>query len=205
MTTIATDGKTIAADSLTTFGDLRAQRPSDKLKCLHDRIYAVSGVASIDAALIQWHHDGADPYKLPFCPDSIGGWAMLVISAERIHYFCNTAPYPMDVFPPFTLGSGSHVADGAMAAGATPREAVEIACKLLVSSDLPVMELDIAATLAKGEAVHVAPRRPPVPAMGRATANDDRPGAVAHGHAPKFENVDAASNGRYRGLDVAGE
>lgn len=143
MTVIATDGHTIAADSLMTYGSERAAQPAEKLIRKDGRIFAVSGVGIMNV-LVDWFLGGADPEKAPkLGPD--GQWGLLVIESDgRMNYLTSTMPYMQRAAPPFVLGSGGDFALGAMHAGASPAEAAAIACKLDVhcGGDIVVMYID---------------------------------------------------------------
>src|SRR5262245_3817758 len=130
MTTIATDGVTIAAESRATRRHEIASWSEEKVIHRHGRIYASSGSANIGEALVTWHQAGANPKDLPVCSKDAGGWTLLVIDADGMWVYNDEVPYRMQVAAPFTMGSGGDWAMGAMHAGASPRKAVEIACKL---------------------------------------------------------------------------
>lgn len=139
MTVIATDGKTIAADSLTTMGARRDLRPFQKLVKAYGRIYAITGSVAVLSQLIEWHNEGCPKALLPE-----GNWGLLVVEWNTIiGYYCDEAPYRTLVDPPFALGSGGMFAEGAMHAGASPERAVEIAIKLDTLSGGPVQVFDI--------------------------------------------------------------
>jgi len=143
MTVIATDGRTIAADSLGTYGSERAPHPVEKLIRKAGRIFAVSGVG-IPHVLVDWFLSGADPEKVPKLGPDVS-WGLLVIESDgRMSYLSSIMPYAQPAAPPFVLGSGGAVALGAMHAGATPAEAVAIACKVDVycGGDIVVMHID---------------------------------------------------------------
>lgn len=129
MTTIATDGKTIAADSLTIYnGRERGMKPATKMVRHGKRIYASAGSAGILEVLAQWAASGAalpDPLK-----DTKAEWDLLELSSRGVRHMCNDVPFFLDVLPPFAIGSGSAYALGAMHVGATPEEAVRVAAML---------------------------------------------------------------------------
>lgn len=160
MTVIATDGRTIAADSQTTFGSERGLRSTEKIVVDGDarRIYAACGV-SILPVLVQWHKDGADPGKMPV----LGGaenWSLLVLDRYegqlRMVLYWKDAPYPQIIDPPFGFGSGGEFATGAMDAGASPQEAVAIAIRRSTSCGGAIQVVDIASALGLPRAVKEA-------------------------------------------------
>lgn len=146
MSTIATDGKTIAADTLVTYGHERGVGRVEKIVVRRNRIYALGGLGAMMQALIAWHEAGADPHHTPPCPNAMG-WDLLVIDAGSIVRYSSTVPYAATVHPPWAMGQGAEFALGAIYAGASPAHAVEIACGLSTSSGLPVQVVDIAAAL----------------------------------------------------------
>mgnify|MGYP000879959484 CR=1 FL=1 len=151
MTTIATDGKTIASDSLVTYGHERGAGKVEKIRVHMGRIYALGGLGCMMPALIEWHLAGADPRNTPPCSSEIG-WDLLVIDAGGIVRYSNAAPYAAPVHPPWAMGQGAEFALGAIYAGASPAEAVAIACRLSTTSCLPVQVVDIAEALGLGSA-----------------------------------------------------
>jgi hypothetical protein len=148
MTTIATDGIIIAADTQSVRGHNEiAPWRQEKIVRRHGRVYASSGSANIRDALIEWHNAGCNPKEIPVCSKEAGGWTLLVIDTTGMHICNEDTPYPMTVTPPFTMGSGGDWAMGAMHAGSSPERAVEIACQLDVYSGTPVRAINIAEAL----------------------------------------------------------
>lgn len=78
-------------------------------------------------SLIAWHLAGADPAKLP--PAEKADWNLLVVDPDSIQLYSSDVPYPIDVKPPFAIGSGEKYALGAMDGGLSPAEAVLAASK----------------------------------------------------------------------------
>jgi hypothetical protein len=146
-TTIATDGFTIAGDGLrrTSWG-CKTDHDIQKIRVRHGRVYALSGSYALFEPAIEWHHNGADPHKLPI-DTSEGGWALLVLTHDgvtaRIATYSNKKPYPEEHGLPFTMGSGCDYALGAMDHGAKPLEAVAIACKRDESTGGDIQVIDI--------------------------------------------------------------
>jgi hypothetical protein len=140
MTTIATDGITIAADTASFFGNILHRKDKTKLVVRHGRIYTISGTAAILESAIKWHHAGADPNDAP----KHGDWNLLVIDRDAITLFASDVPYPTLVEPPFAMGTGDSLAIGAMDAGCTPEQAVRIAIRRDANTDGDVQVLKIA-------------------------------------------------------------
>lgn len=122
MTTIAWDGKTIAADKRSSYHG----NPTSKLHRMKDgSICGQSGDKETGLEMIAFLDErGKEPARgteeltiLRVHPDG---------SAEMCH---NKGQFFPVNFPFFAIGSGSDYAMGAMAAGATAAEAVEIAAR----------------------------------------------------------------------------
>ena len=149
MTTIAIDALgNIAADGRSTCGDQIARDDIDKLIVAHGRIYALAGPGSLVFPLIAWHNDGADPTKLPVCKDY--GWTLVVQQSDGLFCYSDRVPYGLanEYKTPVAFGSGRDYALGAMLAGKSAREAVEIACKVDTGSGGKITSMNIADTLA---------------------------------------------------------
>jgi hypothetical protein len=151
MTTIAISETHIAADSRATRNHEIASWQVRKIEVVEHaaggRIYALSGEDAMTKPAIEWHQDGAEPAKVPKGdPDT--SWTLLVIEKDgRVIIYGDKSPYPLEVTAPYTMGSGRDFAMGAMLAGASAKEAVEIACTRDVWSGLPVQVVDIAQAL----------------------------------------------------------
>lgn len=140
MTVIATDGRTIAADTLMCYSNERATARVQKLVRLDRHIFAITGSPILNA-LVDWYFGGARPKNKP---DVLDEWTLLVIDPEgRMSLYSHAKPYPGPVKAPFAMGSGGEYALGAMYAGAPPVEAVEIACKLSVHCGGEITVFDI--------------------------------------------------------------
>ena len=149
MTTIAIDALgNIAADGRATCGNEISRDDVDKIILTHGRIYALAGAGALTAPLIAWHHAGADPTKLPICKDC--NWSLIVVDDNGIYCYNDRVPYAVAnaYEPPVAFGSGQDWALGAMLAGKSAKEAVEIACKVDINSGGKVMAVNIADTLA---------------------------------------------------------
>jgi hypothetical protein len=131
MTTVAWDGKTLAADSQSTTGSVRGT--AAKLAKNRDGfLVAGSGDLGTVKVWINWVLAGMPPDQQP---TSIEEANILVIDPRgRPSLFSGLAvaqPLPRRQW---AIGSGGDIALGAMAAGADARQAVKIACKLDVYS-----------------------------------------------------------------------
>lgn len=130
MTTIATDGVTIAADGQESWGNEAMRLDVQKIIVMDNVIYALSGANSMLERLIEWEQEffnGAKGAPPAAAPDV--AWTLLVI--RRTYRIASVAyiskcPYPSPVSGVFALGSGADYAVGAMHCGKTPAEAVAL-------------------------------------------------------------------------------
>jgi hypothetical protein len=150
MTTIAFDGQTVAFDTLT------AQ--SGRKGWTHDKVIRVEGgsfaggCGELDAihAFQSWVQNGMDPSDYPqLCRDRSEESCFIVITPDGVLMDFERTPTPVTKTHGFdACGSGSDYALGAMAAGKTAREAVEIAARfdLYTGSEVIALPLDAART-----------------------------------------------------------
>ena len=122
MTTIATDGKTIAAESRS-IGSFIVQGDVKKLYRLKDgRVAGTCGASWATEVFIQWMNGEGEK---PVIEDGFGA----LVLGEEVTFYCSKLS-PLIVKPPYAIGSGCEFAMGAMLAGKSPKEAVKIAIKL---------------------------------------------------------------------------
>lgn len=135
MTTIARDGKTLAADTRSTSGGM----PWDCIKAyrLSDgRLYAASGAAEECEAVFAWLENGGDR---PAVKDF---FALLIEHGKCFRLEDKLVKIP--VASKFhAVGSGRDYAMAAMHYGKSAKEAVELACLYDVYTGGPVTELHI--------------------------------------------------------------
>ena len=159
MTTIVTDGKTIAADGRTLAGFEIANSASRKLRYVPGSghpamIVAVCGVSAIKEVVCSWLAAGADAAAAPRHTPETDGWSALVLTAEvPLRRITSVCPYFEEVPFPFGDGAGGDAALAAVLAGRTPREAVEIVASRWTHTGGEIVALDIARTLAEGREV----------------------------------------------------
>lgn len=134
MTTIAWDGKTLAADTRATAGGFAFG--NDKAVRLKDgRLYAGSGSAEDCEAVRIWLETGGDK---PTLKDYVG----LVIGSDASIWRYEDKLVPFQVTSPFhAVGSGRDYAIAAMHMGKTAREAVELASVYDIYTGGPVTEI----------------------------------------------------------------
>lgn len=151
MTTIATDGITIAADGRATAGGNIVSDRTKKIIVEDGVIYALTGVEALFRALIDWIKKGADPAAVPKGYDATSlSWALTVISAVGpmgAKRYTSTMPYPDSVDYPFSDGTGHEMAVVLMDAGKSPFEAVRLTCKRDINSGGEIQVVNIAEAL----------------------------------------------------------
>lgn len=153
-TTIATDGKTIAADGLRVNDYRPTMFDYGKVTFAHGRMYALAGLCAMFDALIAWHDSGADPAKTPPHHDRDNGWVLLVIDDGVMLQGNEDVPYfdPVRSLP-FAIGSGRDWALAAMKFGRSPEEAVRFAAENDIYTGGQIVAYDIAASLRCGALV----------------------------------------------------
>ncbi len=139
MTTIACNREEMAADSLTIIEDLRFGR-NEKVRRVYrglgnpSHLVAGSGQSRHINRFLEWY----GTFDAPERPDLGEDFAGLALTPEGIFYYdggCYGVPMDLDYW---AIGSGAQIALGAMAMGASPKEAVVIACGFDVGSGGPV-------------------------------------------------------------------
>lgn len=125
MTTIATDGKTMAADGRGECYDLVVASALTKLVRLKDgSVLGLSGRVSVRPRLAAWI-EGSGEF-----PKDSGDWTALHLTAGELRHYASRSGEafdPIDV--PAATGSGGELALGAMLHGASPLEAVAVAAR----------------------------------------------------------------------------
>ena len=125
MTTIATDGKTISADTLQS-GDFVDQINAIKLCKINGVVYGNAGNLSEGQKYIDWVKKGRPIDEIPSFKDHFE-----VIWIKDGHaWWDNGSLRPIKCGVPYAIGSGASYAMGAMMAGTGPKKAVSIAMKL---------------------------------------------------------------------------
>ena len=154
MTTVAWDGKTLAADKRATIGGTRTTITKLR-RGKGGNLVGVSGTASLMEAIFAWLCDGG---KKPEAQEDRSDWCGVIeidpdgrcFKHERWGKFQIEAPY-------FAVGSGSDLALAAMSLGCDAAKAVEVASQFDTASGDGVDALHLAA--AKPAKPAKAPRR----------------------------------------------
>ncbi len=135
MTTVAWDGRMMAADKLANYGNT----PNECTKILKTKeglLIGASGDLDNTLPFKQWVLDGRDPDKKPTLYDAFSG--MVIELNGSITYYTHRLVASTISMKHWVLGSGGDYALGAMAAGKSAKEAVEIAIRLDVNSGIGV-------------------------------------------------------------------
>lgn len=127
MTTIATDGTTMACDGRGCVGDIIVSDKGAKIYRLGDgSLLGLSGAAFAGDQFADWLDNGARKDEFP---KDIGEYRVLHLLVDGMvrYYSEHSARAWRPAELPIAIGSGGELATGAMLAGASPAEAVEIA------------------------------------------------------------------------------
>ena len=128
MTTIAWDGKTLAADRQAHHGPSNTKYERKKLCVLDGKAIAGAGRASLNDAMANWITYGGD------LPDACkeGEYTVVVANAENECEVYEGVPIPLKIPAGVKLawGSGAQAAMAAMECGKDAREAIEIASRV---------------------------------------------------------------------------
>ena len=104
------------------------------------------GTQSTGLMMRQWWIDRCPPDHFPTLQLSDENWSRLIVvnAKERTIVTYEQCPVAIPILEPFMAwGSGRDFAMGAMATGATAREAVEIACRFSVDCGIDIEEYSI--------------------------------------------------------------
>ena len=140
MTTVATDGRTMAADSMLTYGAIeRVHQGYSKIFKRKGCLYGFSGQDDMIQQVRDWIIAGADPKKRPEIKEDLV-WVLKIdekgkcwVAYESLIF----VPRPL----PSAIGAGAVVAETAMYLGKSPKEAVQVAIDLTQGSGGPIRVL----------------------------------------------------------------
>lgn len=144
MTTIAFDGRYLAADTLGVRGGNRVEQPLCKIQVSGGHAFATGGQFwAIAGELIDWHAAGHPIAGYPN-PRGLDGCLVVVEGDTRqCKVFTHEAPYPDLEAAPVAFGTGGDIALGAMGAGLTAMEAVAIAARWDLKTGGPIDFIDL--------------------------------------------------------------
>lgn len=143
MTTIASNGLTVAADGRAMLGDEPIRDDIQKIYKRDGRVLAFTGSTRFQPAAIEWGFSGFDPEKQPVVKDKDDAWSVAEYFPDCVVVYNDSCPYPFTYPYPFAMGSGQDYALGALAAGATPERAIEIAIRFNVRTGGKIMSIDV--------------------------------------------------------------
>lgn len=143
MTVICWDGRFVAADSLESYGSCRSVQPIQKLRVRKGIIFACTGTGALFEPMIEWYLGGRVLDALPKTGDSHKDTKLLIFEAGRAWVCSPDLPYRAELFAPDAWGIAADMAIGAMEAGATAEQAVEICIKREVYVGGPVQVVDL--------------------------------------------------------------
>jgi ATP-dependent protease HslVU (ClpYQ) peptidase subunit len=125
MTTIATDGKSMAGDGLREMCRTIVDTKAQKVRRLADgRIVGTSGDTALGLQVVEWLEG-----KAPKPDRKVDDFAAIILYPSGKVETLSDCFQPIEVEVPVAVGSGMDFAIGAMEAGKEPEEAVAIACK----------------------------------------------------------------------------
>jgi ATP-dependent protease HslVU (ClpYQ) peptidase subunit len=133
MTTIAWDGRRIAADTLVSFDNMKS-RYTTKIHRIDGALVACAGKVSDVAHFLTWVRAGEHPgLNVPTLDESFEAIVIRPFEkGEAVTYGPELNPEPRPA--PWSLGSGAKIAMGALLAGADAKRAVEICIDLDIYS-----------------------------------------------------------------------
>ena len=138
MTTIATDGKVLVGDGLSTSNGLICSTDNVKVHRIGSELVGCAGLQDTTLAYLKWlRKKGPKPLGVE------DNFNAVHVSSKGVFLICGNNLSKIEVTPPFAIGSGADHAIGAMAAGATPRQAVVIVSKLTTSTGGKITELKL--------------------------------------------------------------
>lgn len=143
MTTIATDGRSMAADTHSTSEGLIVNRSAVKVTRAKDgSLVGVAGDCSAGALFRRWLDEGERQDSLPNFRGAEDFIAIVLRPDGRLDAF-DKALVAVEYELPAAVGSGGQLALGAMLAGRSPAQAVEIAAQRDGPTGDVVLELEL--------------------------------------------------------------
>lgn len=151
MTTICTDGRTVAADGKSCLGDRPVSLRTQKIVVSNGTLYALSGPECMIRPIIEWWERGHDHATVPVAKDEGCAWTLMVIDPGGTVIMTSRCQFPSPIpSGVFAIGSGADYAMGAMLAGKSPREAIAIASRCDVWTGGDIQEVVIAEAVGWG-------------------------------------------------------
>lgn len=132
MTVIAYRNGIMAADKYNLLAHSAVAGITTKIRNINGTLVGISGKTVLAQAMFKWAEGGFKPEEMPESQKDPEKFVVVVcIPPDGSILLYETSPYPMVNQTPFiAIGSGSDIAHGSMAHGATALQAVEYACLL---------------------------------------------------------------------------
>jgi ATP-dependent protease HslVU (ClpYQ) peptidase subunit len=138
LTTVACNREMMAADSLVAREEGLIVDTATKVKRINGDLVACQGWDDDCVEFERWYEAGCDPESVPELEREEFGALVLTSEGRIFKYFSKCIPSEVNA-PYIAMGMGDELAIGAMAAGASPELAVQIACKHNAFTGPPVV------------------------------------------------------------------
>jgi hypothetical protein len=142
MTTIAWDGRTVAADSQVAAGGV-VVGSAQKLRHVGDTVYSLTGSGCLFDPMIKWAEAGLTPEAKPVAEGDAAETTLLIFRGGRAWMVKPVLPYLEELFAPDAWGAGAEIAIGALDHGASAEQAVQIAIKRSIHTGGAVQTIDL--------------------------------------------------------------
>ena len=150
MSTIAYDGNTLAGDRMCTVGN--TPMPFQKIGKINGMTFGCAGYAEDTVLFAEWVKTGMIRSSNTVPKLSTNFHAICIDANGDVYlYFEKLVPIPHQKGKPWAFGSGGEFAMGAMAMGATAKDAVEIATQFDINTGLGVDVIKLDSKAQKGE------------------------------------------------------
>lgn len=123
MTTIATDGRSIACDTRITDGNFILPSRITKIHRVGDRYIGIAGLLELAPLYLEFLTTGKKPDK------KLKQFEAIILEKDGTVYSVDSSLSEIEVQAPYAIGSGGMIATGAMCAGASPGVSIEIAAR----------------------------------------------------------------------------
>lgn len=126
MTTIAYDGKTVAADKQSTACNMK--RRVTKLFRVGGAVVGITGSLDLGMEMVDWLRNGSEPSSFPAAQRTSEFVHVLLVNPDGRAFHFEQSPFPVTVESvPYAIGSGMAYAMAAMRLGASAEQAVAVA------------------------------------------------------------------------------
>ena len=144
MSVVVWDGKSLACDRQATSQGTKHETCKSKRLSDGNGVMAFTGDIARGLAMMYWYEiDMPSHDKFPRFQDT-DNWCRLIVATRGSCFYFETTPFRIPVIQPFAAwGSGRDFTLGALARGATAKEAVEIACRFDVDCGMGIDNYDL--------------------------------------------------------------